>query len=89
MRSNALSGRECSVFCFILIDKLFVSKYHSTKPVFSEIVFWSSFIACPIFSMMYHQHTSFTYKMKSSGPRTEPGGTPYLTGRLLDKHSFS
>jgi hypothetical protein len=32
---------------------------------------------------------SFMYKMKSNGPRTGPCGTPYLTGRLLDKYSFS
>jgi hypothetical protein len=39
--------------------------------------------------LMYCQHTSFAHKIMSNGPRTEPWGTPYLTGRLLDEYSVS
>jgi hypothetical protein len=31
---------------------------------------------------------SFIYMMKSNGPRTDPWGTPYLTGRLPDRYSL-
>jgi hypothetical protein len=31
---------------------------------------------------------SFIYKMNSNGPKADPWGTPYLTGRLLGKYSF-
>jgi uncharacterized metal-binding protein YceD (DUF177 family) len=55
-----------------LIDKLFVSKYCSTKPVFSEVVFGAHYLFLYL-ELMYHCQTvlpcvrcstSFAYKMK-------------------------
>jgi ribosomal protein L33 len=64
------------------IDKLIVSKYCSSKPVFSEVGFCSSFIYL-VFSIDVSSAyiivlpcskcgASFIYKMKSNGPKTEP-----------------
>jgi hypothetical protein len=88
--SSCLFGSECNAFLYVYIH--IASNYCSANPVFSEVVFWSSFISWPILSIdvssaysitlpCVRHSTSFTYKMESSGPRAEPWGTPYLTGR--------
>jgi uncharacterized membrane protein len=79
------------------IGKLFVSNFCSTKPVLSRL--FLEYIYCPIFNtdvsakiiVLLHVRCciSFKYKIKSIGQRTETRGTPYLTGWLLDKHSFT
>jgi hypothetical protein len=63
------------------------------------VVSWSSFISCPVFSIdvssayiidlsCVRSGISFAHRIKSNGLRTDPYGTPYLTGRLLEKYSF-
>jgi hypothetical protein len=90
----ALPCLKENIVCFDgFIDKLFISKYCSTTPILFEVVFCSSFKSCPTFNIdvssayiidlpFVRCGISFIYNMKNDGPRTDPWGTPYLTGRL-------
>jgi hypothetical protein len=80
-----------NVVCFYrFINKLFIFKiffnysYFLSSPVFSTYVSSAYIIDLPC----VRSRISLTYRIKSNGPRTDPRGNLYLTGRLLDKCSF-